>query len=104
MSPNRLQSIEAIFYEVSLNIDQEVIEKAKIFAKSEGRSLSNLVEDYLKTLIERKEEVFEGFTLVNAHSFSPEKWLNEKEPSKIIMAILGDYHKKNAKIIATRKF
>ena len=30
----------------------------------------------------RKEEIFEGFTLVNAHSFSPKKWIAQKEPSK----------------------
>lgn len=44
-------------------------------------------------------EIFDGFILVNARSFSPNKWLKENEPSKIIMAILGDYQKKNAKII-----
>ena len=26
----------------------------------------------------REEEVFKGFILVNAHSFSPQKWLKEK--------------------------
>jgi len=46
-------------------------------------------------------EVFEGFTLVNARSFSPNKWLQEEEPSKVIMAVLGDYEKKNAKLILT---
>jgi hypothetical protein len=44
-------------------------------------------------------EVFRGFTLVNAHSFSPQKWLEENEPAKIIMAILADYQKQNAAII-----
>jgi hypothetical protein len=44
-------------------------------------------------------EVFDGFTLVNAKNFSPEKWLTQEEPSKVIMAILGDYQKQNAKII-----
>ena len=38
-----------------------------------------------------QEEIFEGFTLVNVYSFAPEKWLSEEKPSKIIMAILGDY-------------
>lgn len=47
----------------------------------------------------RKEEIFEGFTLVRASSFSPQKWLEEEEPSRIIMAILGDYRKENATII-----
>jgi len=52
----------------------------------------------MRTQLEQSE-VFEGFTLVNAHSFLPEKWLEEDEPSKIIMAILADYQKKNAAII-----
>ena len=46
-----------------------------------------------------KEEIFEGFTLVNVNTFSPKKWLAEDEPSKIIMAILGDFQKQNATII-----
>jgi len=49
-------------------------------------------------------EVLEGFTLVNARDFSPTKWLEQEEPSKIIMAILGDYQKKNAKLILTAIF
>jgi len=49
-------------------------------------------------------EVFESFTLVNARNFSPKKWLDEEEPSKVIMAILGDYQKKNAELILTAIF
>lgn len=46
-----------------------------------------------------QHEIFEGFILVNTNRFSPEKWLEQDEPSKIIMAVLGDYQKKNATII-----
>ena len=35
---------------LTLSIDKSVIESAKIYAKSQGRSLSNLVEDYLKSI------------------------------------------------------
>jgi hypothetical protein len=52
----------------------------------------------------KKTEVFEGFILVNAHSFSPQKWLSETAPSRIIMAILGDYDKKDADRILTAIF
>lgn len=45
------------------------------------------------------DEIYRGFTLVDVHSFSPQKWLVEEEPAKIIMAILSDYQKKNARII-----
>jgi len=47
----------------------------------------------------RQEEIFTGFTLVNTHSFSPKRWLEQEEPAKIIMAILSDYQKPNAAII-----
>jgi len=35
---------------LTLSIDKSVIESAKIYAKSQGRSLSSLIEDYLKSI------------------------------------------------------
>lgn len=35
---------------LTLSIEQEVIEQAKKYAKSQGRSLSNVVEEYLKSV------------------------------------------------------
>jgi len=35
---------------LTLNIDKDVARKAKVYAKKEGRSLSYLVENYLKLL------------------------------------------------------
>ena len=35
---------------LTLNIDKDVARKAKVYAKSEWRSLSDLVENYLKLL------------------------------------------------------
>jgi len=35
---------------LTLSIDKDVARKAKIYARSEGRSLSDLVENYLKLL------------------------------------------------------
>jgi len=35
---------------LTLNIDKDVARKAKVYAKSNGRSLSDLVESYLKLL------------------------------------------------------
>ena len=43
---------------LTLNVDKAVISKAKKYAKSRGRSLSDLVEDYLKFLT-RDEKVTE---------------------------------------------
>ena len=39
---------------LTLTIEQSLIEKAKRYAKNEGRSLSDIVENYLKVII--KEE------------------------------------------------
>jgi len=39
---------------LTLTIEQSLIEKAKHYAKSKGRSLSDIVENYLKVII--KEE------------------------------------------------
>ncbi|MDA3943474.1 MAG: DUF6364 family protein [Bacteroidetes bacterium] len=39
---------------LTLTIEQSLIEKAKQYAKNEGRSLSDIVENYLKVII--KEE------------------------------------------------
>jgi hypothetical protein len=35
---------------LTLNINKDVARKAKVYAKKEGRSLSDLVENYLKLL------------------------------------------------------
>jgi hypothetical protein len=35
---------------LTLNIDKDIARRAKSYAKSEGRSLSDLVENYLKLL------------------------------------------------------
>jgi hypothetical protein len=35
---------------LTLNIDKDVARRAKVYAKSKGRSLSDLVENYLKLL------------------------------------------------------
>jgi hypothetical protein len=36
---------------LTLNVEQSLIEKAKKYAKEKGRSLSDLVENYLKLII-----------------------------------------------------
>jgi uncharacterized protein DUF6364 len=35
---------------LTLTVDRNIIKKAKVYAKSEGRSLSNIIENYLKTI------------------------------------------------------
>lgn len=38
---------------LTLTIDKSVIEEAKQYAKSQGRSLSNLIEEYLKSVSDK---------------------------------------------------
>jgi hypothetical protein len=38
---------------LTLNIDKDVARRAKIYARSKGRSLSDLVENYLKLLTQK---------------------------------------------------
>ncbi|MFN4198597.1 MAG: DUF6364 family protein [Flavobacterium sp.] len=38
---------------LTLSLDKEVIEKAKIYAKGTGRSLSEMVENYFISLVEK---------------------------------------------------
>jgi len=40
---------------LTLNVDDEVIRRAKLVAKREGRSLSDLVESYLKMLADDRD-------------------------------------------------
>lgn len=40
---------------LTLTIEKEVIELAKIYAKEQQRSLSNLIEDYLRSITSKKE-------------------------------------------------
>jgi hypothetical protein len=36
---------------LTLTIEQNVVEKAKLYAKAKGRSLSDIVENYFKTIV-----------------------------------------------------
>jgi hypothetical protein len=41
---------------LTLTIDKTVIEEAKAFAKEQGKSLSGIIENYLKTLPKEKKQ------------------------------------------------
>lgn len=41
---------------LTLTIDKSVIEEAKRYAKSQGRSLSNLIEEYLKSVSSKDDK------------------------------------------------
>ncbi|UZO79621.1 DUF6364 family protein [Aquimarina sp. ERC-38] len=41
---------------LTLTIGQEIIHKAKQYAREKNRSLSDIIENYLKTLIDKKPQ------------------------------------------------
>lgn len=43
-------------YKLTLNIDKKVSEQAKIYARKQGRSLSDLVENYFKSITSEQDE------------------------------------------------
>ena len=65
---------------LTLNIDQNVIEKAKFYAKDHSVSLSKLIENYLLSLINRSEEKVKISPLVESLTGIVE--LNEEDDYK----------------------
>ena len=41
---------------LTLTIEQSIIEQAKLYAKDKGRSLSELIENYLKVVLEENQQ------------------------------------------------
>lgn len=48
---------------LTLTIEKSVIEKAKDYANSSGRSLSNIIENYLKALTDKEQTDIHNFQL-----------------------------------------
>jgi len=67
---------------LTLTIEQKLIEKAKKYAKSKGRSLSDIVENYLKVIIHEEpldEVVSTPITSALKGSFKASKDFNYKD-------------------------
>ncbi len=67
---------------LTLTIDENVIEKAKKYAKGKKNSLSNIIENYLKTLVnEDKKETSELSPIVKSlrGSFKADKDFDYKK-------------------------
>ena len=41
---------------LTITVNKTIIEGAKSYAKSQGRSLSNLIEEYLKSVVDKKKQ------------------------------------------------
>lgn len=44
---------------LTISIDKQVIEQARAFAKGKGRSLSDLIENYLRVVVKSDEQTVE---------------------------------------------
>ena len=51
---------------LTLTIEQSVIEKAKLYAKKKGRSLSDIVENYLKAVTAEEQKDKKTSPIVNS--------------------------------------
>ena len=51
---------------LTLNLEKDIIEKAKSYARSRGRSLSDLVENYFKLIISSEAESLEITPMVKS--------------------------------------
>ena len=70
---------------LTLTIEQSIIERAKSYAKGKGRSLSDIIENYLKAITTEQRIVEDISPIVNSlrGSFkSPESFDYKKELSK----------------------
>lgn len=70
---------------LTLTIEQSIIEKAKVFAKEKGRSLSDIIENYLKAITSEKKVPNNISPLVNSlrGSFkAPDSFDSKEELSK----------------------
>ncbi len=70
---------------LTLTIEQTIIEKAKSYAKEKGRSLSDIIENYLKAITKEQkiEEEFSPLITSLRGSFkSPDSFDYKKELSK----------------------
>lgn len=70
---------------LTLTIEQTVIEKAKTYAKDKGRSLSDIIENYLKTITKEQkieEELSPLITSMRGSFKSAEPFDYKKELSK----------------------
>ncbi|MGB3585348.1 MAG: DUF6364 family protein [Tunicatimonas sp.] len=66
---------------LTLSLDQNIIEQAKTYARSNNVSLSKLIESYLTTLIKKNQEPSKITPLVESLSgvIDPPTQFNEKE-------------------------
>jgi hypothetical protein len=69
---------------LNVTVDKNVVEEAKQYAREHGRSLSNLIEEYLKSLIYKEKKEFEPGPLVKSLWGSVNQLPGEKDYSELV--------------------
>ncbi len=74
---------------LTLTVDQAIIIKAKAYAKEKGRSLSDLIENYLKAITKEQQDTEEDITPIvksmKGAFKAPEEFEYKKELAKSLM-------------------
>jgi len=69
---------------LNITVDKTVVEEAKQYAREHGRSLSGLIEEYLKSLIFNEKKDFEPGPLVKSLWGSVKPMADGKDYSNLI--------------------
>ena len=72
---------------LTLTVEKNIIDQAKKYASRKGRSLSNLVENYLRTLVQKDPDPQEISPIVKKLAGSvrfPKEFDYKKELSKVL--------------------
>ncbi|MGM0621293.1 MAG: DUF6364 family protein [Bacteroidota bacterium] len=69
---------------LNITVDKTVVDEAKQYAREHGRSLSGLIEEYLKSLISRDKKDFEPGPLVKSLWGSVNPIPEEKDYSELV--------------------
>ena len=70
---------------LTITVEQSIIEKAKAYAKEKGRSLSDIIENYLKTITKDEvitEEISPLVSSLKGSFKAPKNFNYKKELSK----------------------
>ncbi len=80
---------------LTLSIDKDVIDAAKEYAKSQGRSLSNVIEEYLKSVTKRKrkEKAYKFNSIIEELSGSVKLPVNKTYDDVMSEALVEKYLK-----------
>jgi hypothetical protein len=72
---------------LTLSIEEEIIIKAKAFAKDNGKSLSQLIENYLSALVNHSSQVVEEPSLLYSlkGSFKDKELIDYKQQLKGVL-------------------